>query len=146
MRVNGLLCSPTEWIEHPRASDSPKHLYELRQFHSINAAPGSDDRRAAPTLCSCLQRVWLGSSHLISEKGQFSLTFLKLEIHLSVLGIVIPCGPPPCSTADINQATRKCVMTPNKLSLYIYRANHDFSRPTNYREAKGGKIQKKKKK
>lgn len=35
--------------------------------------------------------------------------------------------PPPYSTADKNQATRISEMTPNKLSLYIYRANHDFS-------------------
>lgn len=35
--------------------------------------------------------------------------------------------PPPYSTADKTQATRISEMTPNQLSLYIYRANHDFS-------------------
>jgi hypothetical protein len=37
-------------------------------------------------------------------------------------------------------------MTPNKLVLYIYRENYGlFSRPTNYREGKGGNFQKKNK-
>ena len=61
------------------------------------------------------------------------------------MGLFIPCGPPPSGTTDKDQATRKSEMIANKLSLYVYRANHDFSRPTNYRERKGGKIQEKKK-
>ena len=52
---------------------------------------------------------------------------LKLEIHLSISELFIPCGPPPNDTTDKDQATRKSEMTPNKVSFYIYRANHDFS-------------------
>ena len=118
VRVNGLFCSPSGCPE----------LFKGLIFSQVSLwAPGSDDRRPASTFCSCPQWGWFSRSHLISETLPFSLMPLKLEIHLSISELFIPCGPPPNDTTDKDQATRKSEMTPNKLSFYIYRANHDFS-------------------
>ena len=118
VRVNGLFCSPSGCPE----------LFKSLIFSQVSLwAPGSDDRRPASTFCSCPQWGWFSRSHLISETLPFSLMPLKLEIHLSLSELFIPCGPPPEGTTDEDQETRKSEMTPNKLSFYIYKANHDFS-------------------
>ena len=91
VRVNGLFCSPSGCPE----------LFKSLIFSQVSLwAPGSDDRRPAPTFCSCPQWGWFSRSHLISETLPFSLMPLKLEIHLSISELFIPCGPPPKGTTD----------------------------------------------
>lgn len=149
MRVNCLFCSPSGWmggvIQGP-----PILLSVFRRPDGFIPSELPLDQMtggwAASTFCSCPQWGLLSRSHLISETLP-SFQLLRLEIHLSVLKLFIPCGPTPWSTADKNLGDKKKMEWPqfNKLPSTFTGQTVTFLKATNYREAKGGKIQEKKK-